>query len=251
MSHDNEANHPSAADLEGLAAVVPAAGIGSRMGADRPKQYLTLQGRFLLDITLARLRGLLPRVPIHVGLHAEDRWWEDSESARLDGVFPFQGGPSRADTVRLGLDILSVGNETEQVLVHDVARPCITAGDIMKLLRSGCSPHGGLLVAAIADTVKEVDMHSRVTGTRDRNQLRRALTPQLFPLITLREALRSALSQGVEVTDESSAMELLGFAPVAVEGRADNIKITRPEDLDLAAWYLQRQENEQGNHPLC
>lgn len=232
--------------------IVPAAGIGSRMAADRPKQYLTIDGRYLIDLTLSRLRAFLPRAPLYVGLHPHDGWWESTESARMTGVEVFSGGDSRADTVRHGLERLQQVGLSGPVLVHDAARPCITGDDIALLLRqAGHRNEGGLLVAPIPDTVKQIGALAGVTMTLDREHLRRALTPQLFPLELLLDALVSARRQGTVVTDESSAVEALGHSPLAIEGRTDNIKVTHRQDLALAAWYLEQQQSEQGNHTSC
>ncbi len=231
-----------------LKVIIPAAGIGARVGGDRPKQYQLLNDRFLLDVTLQRLSAALPGVRLLVMLHPDDVWWSRSETAGLALVDTATGGDTRADSVRLGLAFHeSDAKASDPVLVHDVARPCFTAGDIHRLLHETArSEHGGLLGAPVPDTVKEVDNGRRVRLTRDRRWLWRALTPQVFPYGALKQALHHAQAEGLEVTDEASAMEALGYAPLVVPGRSDNLKVTYPEDLALAAWYLQ-QFHEQ--HP--
>ncbi len=231
-----------------LKVIIPAAGIGARVGGDRPKQYQLLNDRFLLDVTLQRLSQALPGVRMLVMLHPEDIWWSQSESAASPLIDTAKGGETRSDSVRRGLATLASSAEADDpVLVHDVARPCITASDIHRLLHDTAhSEHGGLLGAPVPDTVKEVDNGRRVRMTRDRRWLWRALTPQVFPYEGLRQALQQAHIAGVEVTDEASAMEAQGYAPLIVQGRSDNLKVTYPEDLALAAWYL-KQFHEQ--HP--
>lgn len=232
----------------GLKVIIPAAGIGARVGGDRPKQYQLLNNRFLLDVTLQRLAEALPGVSMLVMLHPQDQWWPSSESAASPLIETATGGESRAESVRLGLDALEGrADACDPILVHDVARPCVTAGDIHQLLHeTAFSEHGGLLGAPVPDTIKEVDNGRRVRATRDRRWLWRALTPQVFPYAALVRALAHAYAQASGVTDEASAMEALGYAPLVVPGRADNLKVTYTEDLALAAWYLQ-QFHEQ--HP--
>ena len=129
--------------------------------------------------------------------------------------------------------------------MHDAARPCVRHEDISKLLQvAGHSKDGGLLGMPVRDTMKRTTSDRRVTSTLDRDNMWHAFTPQLFRLDLLRLALQSALEKGQLVTDEASAMELDGYKPVMVEGKADNLKITRPEDLSLAEYFLQHQSDQ-------
>lgn len=221
--------------------IVPAAGIGSRMRADRPKPYLQLNGRFLIDITLERLLGVNRIDTVFLALHRDDIWWRDAECSANRKVVTFTGGAERADSVRAGLDqIRTVAAPEDWVLVHDVARPCVREADILNLLQQvDDSPVGGLLGAPITDTLKQVEPDGSVLATADRRRLWRALTPQVFRFELLDRALRQASDTRAPVTDEASAVELLGLRPRMVRGRADNIKVTVPEDLALAAWLLQ------------
>jgi len=126
------------------------------------------------------------------------------------------------------------------VLVHDAARPCVRRQDI-EMLMTRLEDHevGGLLGVPVADTMKQVDSDSMILKTVERDGLWRALTPQMFRLGPLRDALQQAIASGVMVTDDASAMEMAGYRARMVEGQADNIKITRPADLQLAEFYLQ------------
>jgi 2-C-methyl-D-erythritol 4-phosphate cytidylyltransferase len=135
-----------------------------------------------------------------------------------------------------------VASERDWVLVHDMARPCVRLSDIESLLRE-CGPEGAILAAPITDTVKRAE-HQHILTTVPRQQLWRALTPQLFPLHALHDALASALAAGADITDEASAMERSGVQPKLVAGQPDNIKITLPSDLPLAGFYLDRQKQE-------
>ncbi|MFE8073127.1 2-C-methyl-D-erythritol 4-phosphate cytidylyltransferase [Marinobacteraceae bacterium S3BR75-40.1] len=220
--------------------IVPAAGIGARMGADRPKQYLTLQGRYLLDITLERLL-VSPHIgQLHLALHPDDDWWPRSGFADDARVVTYTGGTERADSVRLGLAAVATAAAPEDwVMVHDVARPCIDPTDIDRLVTSLADDVvGGLLAVPMSDTVKRRDAEGRVSETVDRSVLWRAYTPQMFRFETLRRALEEAAETGRTVTDEASAVEALGLAPKLVEGRPDNLKVTVPEDLALVEAIL-------------
>lgn len=226
--------------LPAIWTLVPAAGIGARMMADRPKPYLHLGQRYLMDVTLERLLSVPGIDHIHLALHPDDPWWTDTESASNPRVIPYVGGAERDDSVRAGLDqIRARAAADDWVMVHDVARPCVTAGDIVKLMAMlSDSPVGGLLVAPMVDTVKVVGSDRTVEQTADRTRLWRALTPQVFRFSVLDRALSQAKVQNLVVTDEASAVEALGLRPLAITGRSDNIKVTVPEDLALAGWFL-------------
>jgi 2-C-methyl-D-erythritol 4-phosphate cytidylyltransferase len=227
-----------------LFALVPAAGAGRRMGADLPKQYLTLHGRTLTEHTLTRLLAL-PRIErMVVAVAEDDPWWPSLAVSRHERVETATGGASRAESVLAGLDALSArAADEDRVLVHDMARPCVRPSDIETLLQAD-SADGALLALASTDTLKEAGADHAVSATLDRTRVWRALTPQLFPLGLLRRALREALAAGVEVTDEASAVERLGARPRLVPGHADNLKVTRPGDLALAEFLLTQQAEE-------
>ncbi len=223
-------------------AVVPAAGKGARMGADRPKQYLELAGRTVLEHTLRRLLDE-PRIAgIVVPLAADDPFGQ-AIVARLGArVVATVGGAERCHSVLNGLDAVPQAAADDWALVHDAARPCLRAGDLAALIeRLEGNPCGGILAVPVRDTLKRCAPDGTIEHTVDRNQLWHALTPQMFRLSVLREALRAALAAQRLVTDEAQAIELAGFVPRVVEGHADNIKITRPEDLPLADYYLRTQ----------
>ncbi|MFW5823550.1 MAG: 2-C-methyl-D-erythritol 4-phosphate cytidylyltransferase [Marinobacter sp.] len=225
--------------------VVPAAGTGQRMQASVPKQYLTLEGRYVLDVTLSRVLACGPWAGCVVALHPQDDRWQCSESAADGRIGTCTGGSDRADSVIAALRHLAGRAAPEDwVLVHDVARPCVHPQDLARLRDTlSTDSCGGLLAAPVADTLKQVDPDSgRVRGTADRRQLWRALTPQMFRYGDLLPALEAGIARHPgAITDEASAMELAGWQPRVVEGRTDNIKITVPEDLALAEFILARQ----------
>ncbi|WP_120995616.1 2-C-methyl-D-erythritol 4-phosphate cytidylyltransferase [Stutzerimonas urumqiensis] len=219
--------------------VVPAAGVGSRMRADRPKQYLTLSGRTILEHTLARLLAQPGLQRVVVSLSSDDPYWPHVAQAADERVWTAPGGKERADSVLSALDrLVAAGvNEHAWVLVHDAARPNLAPEDLARLLATlADDPVGGLLAGPSRDTLKLIGPDGRVVQTLDRAAIWQAYTPQMFRLGLLRAALSDALAACTQVTDEASAMERLGYSPRLVEGRTDNIKVTRPEDLE----WLQR-----------
>ena len=228
--------------------IIPAAGIGRRMRADIPKQYLPLVGRAVIEHTLHRL-SLHPAIAeIIVVLGEDDQWWQklhlDSAARPVTTV---TGGEERCHSVLNGLQALARrADENDWVLVHDAARPCVRPGDIETLI-THCRDEeaGGLLALPVHDTVKLADDSGHVLETLDRSALWRALTPQMFRYGILRQALQHAIDRQELVTDEAMAIELAGLPARLVEGHADNIKVTQPEDLALAAFLLE-QQREQG-----
>ncbi|HFD11780.1 MAG TPA: 2-C-methyl-D-erythritol 4-phosphate cytidylyltransferase [Crenotrichaceae bacterium] len=223
-------------------AVVPAAGVGRRMLADRPKQYLQLFEQTVLEQTLLRLRGSGIFQKIVVSVSADDGYWSSLPITKKQWLIRANGGEQRADSVLSGLNVLDdLADPEDWVFVHDAARPCLTHSDLFKLRT--CIENdsvGGILALPVHDTLKR-SAQDKILETLDRRTVWRALTPQAFRLGVLKQALLDASTKGVLVTDEASAIEAMGLQPMLVEGRADNIKITRPEDLALARFYLEQQ----------
>lgn len=224
-------------------AVVPAAGVGRRMGGEMPKQYLSLCGRSIVEQTLNKLLCVSNLEKIIVAVSAADDHWTSLAVASHPRIVKVIGGRERSDSVLNGLVHLSTfANESDWVLVHDVARPCVAVNDIQRMMQH-LSDHkvGGILAIPVNDTLKRVNGVA-IEATVDRLQLWQAQTPQMFRLGMLRDALSRAVCDGVTVTDEASAIERAGYYPVVVEGSNSNIKITRPEDLPLADYYFSRQQ---------
>ncbi|MGZ8136856.1 MAG: 2-C-methyl-D-erythritol 4-phosphate cytidylyltransferase [Methylococcaceae bacterium] len=222
-------------------AVVPAAGVGKRMNADRPKQYLQLAGKTVLEQTLLRLLEADVFSAVSVAISEEDPYWPELDISRHEKIITAAGGKERADSVLSALkSIRNIASDNDWVLVHDAARPCVTAADIRHLIDSLMNDEvGGILALASHDTLKNVEGRN-IIGTLDRSHIWRALTPQMFRYGMLKTALQAAEGNPA-ITDEASALELQGLQPKIVEGRPDNIKITRPEDLALAQFYLEQQ----------
>jgi 2-C-methyl-D-erythritol 4-phosphate cytidylyltransferase len=229
--------------LSNFWAVVPAAGVGKRMNADRPKQYLELAGKTVIEHTLLRLLNADVFAAVAVAISEEDPYWPKLEVSAYEKVITAAGGKERADSVLSALNsIRALASDEDWVLVHDAARPCITATDIQHLINSLQKDEvGGILALPSHDTLKNVQGES-IAGTPDRNHIWRALTPQMFRYGLLKGALEAAEGNQA-VTDEASALELQGWQPKIVEGRPDNIKITRPEDLALAQFYMEQQND--------
>lgn len=218
--------------------VMPAAGVGRRFGADRPKQYASLCGRTVIEWALAPFLTDPRCAGAVVALAADDPYWT---AIAPPSVVAASGGEERSHSVRNGLAVLA-GRATRDdwVLVHDAARPCLPRQDLDRLLADlGTHAVGGLLAAPAADTLKRADASQHVEETVDRRGLWRALTPQMFRYGRLCEALDRAHAAGRIPTDEAQAIEWLGERPVLVAGAAANLKITSAADLAVAAALLQ------------
>lgn len=221
--------------------VVPAAGSARRMGGSRPKQYLPLAGRTVIEWSLAPFLAHARTAAIVVVLADQDLRWPQTTLAGESKIATTVGGAERMDSVLAGLRALQDRAAPDDwVLVHDAARPCLSATDLDRLLNElNDDPVGGLLAAPVVDTLKRADDGSRVSQTVPREKLWRALTPQMFRRDILQRALEEALARGFAVTDEAQAVEALGLQPKLVAGDPDNLKITLPEDLPRAERILQ------------
>jgi 2-C-methyl-D-erythritol 4-phosphate cytidylyltransferase len=228
-------------------AVIPAAGSGMRMGSSIPKQYLSLAGRTVIERVVDLLLAESAVAGVTVAVAADDPYWKRYlPGSWQKPVRIASGGETRAHTVLNALLTLDEELEAQDwVLVHDAARPCLHPRDISKLLESvGDDPVGGILATPVADTLKRVDEDRLVSGTPDRTDLWRAFTPQMFRYKLLKEALQAALAAGEPPSDEAVALERLRKPVMVVEGRTDNIKITRPDDIALAEAILAHRAGE-------
>ncbi|MCG9753646.1 2-C-methyl-D-erythritol 4-phosphate cytidylyltransferase [Shewanella insulae] len=235
--------------IQELVAIVPAAGIGARMGAEIPKQYLMLNHQPILAHTLDRLLEH-PRIDkVILALSSEDTHFAKLTQASHPKLMTVIGGKERADSV---LSALKAAPSDAWALVHDAARPCLSAADIDKLI-AACeteagSQQGAILAMPVRDTMKRAGKGGAIQETVCRENLWHALTPQLFPVTSLKQNLTKALAEGVAITDEASAMEWAGGLPQLVSGRFDNIKVTHPEDLKLAALFLQMAASDSNSN---
>lgn len=233
-------------------AVVPAAGIGRRMGAEKPKQYLQLLNKTVIEHSLAPFCEHPLIAGIVVAIAEDDPHWQTLAASRHPKISRAAGGAERRHSVLNGLNRLAArAADDDWVLVHDAARPCVKSADL-DLLIAAVKDHavGGLLAAPLSDTVKRAEQGGgagtcEVQATVNRDGLWRALTPQMFRLAPLRESLAAVVAQRGAATDEAQAMESQGCKPLIVLAGAHNIKIARPEDLALAEFYLRHASREQ------
>jgi 2-C-methyl-D-erythritol 4-phosphate cytidylyltransferase len=223
-------------------AIVPAAGSGSRFGSEKPKQYLDLLGRPLIYHTLAALTACPDIERVWVVLAPDDPWWPQYDwsglGAKLETVRC--GGATRAESVTNGLQAAAmVATDDDWILVHDAARPCLSAAMLDSLISElADDPVGGILAVPVADTVKRADAEQRVAATEPRDGLWQAQTPQMFRYGQLQKSLKNEIS----VTDEAGAIEAAGLKPKLVRGDSTNLKVTWPADLALAAMILRARK---------
>src|SRR5271169_5133654 len=210
-------------------ALVPAAGSGSRMGGELPKQYLQLAGKPMIYHALATLCGCADIASVFVVLAQEDTQFHSYNwSAFGDKLKPlYCGGATRAESVLNGL-MASDLEPDDWVLVHDAARPCLAQEHLSMLIAELRDDEvGGILAVPVADTLKCADGANRIAHTEERNGLWQAQTPQMFRAGLLLQALQTA----PQVTDEASAIEALGLHPKLVESETNNFKVTYPQDI--------------------
>lgn len=228
-------------------AIVPAAGHGSRFGSTIPKQYVPLLGRPMISWTLGSLLADPSLKAVCVALAPGDAGFAALPESRDPRVRTCAGGGRRDQSVHHALEALAGdAAETDWVLVHDAARPCLAAEDLRRLHEELAGETvGGLLAVPLSDTLKRAESDGRVGSTVPREHLWRAATPQMFRYGVLRRALALCLERGRAVTDEAAAVEALGLKPRLVRGRAGNVKVTTPADARLAEAIL-RQRLESG-----
>ncbi|RZI42269.1 2-C-methyl-D-erythritol 4-phosphate cytidylyltransferase [Herbaspirillum sp. HC18] len=222
-------------------ALIPAAGVGARMGAECPKQYMPLAGKLMLVHVLDTFASSSSIEHTYVVVSADDGYIKDAlvEARHLAGrvTVLHHGGPTRHQSVLNGLKAMrgEVADE-DWILVHDAARPGLTTELIERLVTVlKDDPVGGLLALPVVDTLKRATAEGRAEATVPREMLWAAQTPQMFRYALLRRALEEA----ADVTDEASAVEALGLQPKLVEGSPRNFKITLPHDVALAELHLK------------
>jgi 2-C-methyl-D-erythritol 4-phosphate cytidylyltransferase len=221
--------------------VIPPAGVARRKGGSIQKQYLRLHHVPVIIHTLKKLAATPSIEEIIVVISETDPYWPELNIPVDIPVRVVTGGEHRVHSVFNGVEsIASELSNDDWILVHDAARPCVRNEDIVKLI-DAVKDHecGGLLATPVRDTMKQAAENNAIKATLDRSTMWHALTPQIFRAPLLLDALTAGLNDPDKITDEASALELQGYSPLLVEGHADNIKITRPEDLALAGFYLK------------
>ncbi len=227
-------------------AIVPASGVGHRMQGQKPKQYLPLDGKTIIEHTLDRLLSFDGIDGVVLVLRPDDRDWQTINYQSKKPLITTSGGELRQHSVFNGLvKLLEQKFDDPYAMVHDAVRPLVCHADLQKLIEAAIDHSAGALLALpITDTLKHQDQDSNIDRTVPRAGLWRAFTPQLFKAKLLHRALEQVIENDREVTDDASAIESLGLRPRLVECNAENIKITWPEDLSLATQILRRQREE-------
>lgn len=227
--------------------VIPASGIGKRMQTQMPKQYLPLLGKPVLAHTIGCFIDLPNVDEVVVVIAQHDETFKTLPIANHAKIRTIIGGKERANSVLNGIQYLH-SKGTQWVMVHDAARPCVEQSDILNLAKQ-CfnNDQAGILATQVRDTMKRsVSNSNLINKTEDRNSLWHAFTPQCCEVNQLFEALNSQISQDGDmnpnITDEASALELAGIPVTLVNGSATNIKITQPEDLGLAEYYIKSRK---------
>lgn len=240
-------------------AVIPAAGIGSRMASDIPKQYLNIADKTILEHTLSIFLSSPKIHKVVVAIRPDDSFWPNTAiaSTASEKLVTVTGGGERADSVLNCLSyIQSLGNnDKDWVLVHDAARPCLQASELHRMIDTlQTDDVGGLMALPASDTIKyaklpesipsdegpQATSFASVETTLDRKRVWLAQTPQMFRLDALHSNIAKALALGLPITDEASAMEMAGFNVKLHPGRSDNLKITVTEDLRVATAILSQ-----------
>ncbi|HBI16333.1 MAG TPA: bifunctional 2-C-methyl-D-erythritol 4-phosphate cytidylyltransferase/2-C-methyl-D-erythritol 2,4-cyclodiphosphate synthase [Desulfobulbaceae bacterium] len=236
----------SGQDLTEAAAIIAAAGSGTRMGGDVPKQFITLRGTPILALTVAHflqvdaLRTVLVVVPAEHREAAALLLRDFLPAGSEDRILLVNGGATRQESVRAGLQALPL--RTATVLVHDGARPFVTSAIIERCLRATEQNGAAIAAVRVRDTLKQASADQLVRITIDRRGLWQAQTPQGARVELLRQAYALADQDGFQGTDEASLMEHAGIPVAIVEGSERNFKITRPDDLALAAGLTQETQ---------
>lgn len=234
-------------NIDGVVAVIPAAGIGQRMGADTPKQFLKIGNRSVLGLTLDRFLSVNAIQLIIIVAHPNDEQLKELSHIEDEKVIIIDGGVERINSVNNALNYLYDNGLAEKVpvMVHDAARVCITETDINRLIDHFYhSGNACFLAEPVTDSLHKVDDNQQILTTIKREHLVKALTPQMASFIDLKTALDKALENKLIVTDDVAALSSAGYDVDYIIGRHDNIKITYPDDLALAAFYLEKQKQE-------
>ncbi|UUS66395.1 MULTISPECIES: 2-C-methyl-D-erythritol 4-phosphate cytidylyltransferase [unclassified Acinetobacter] len=240
MSQNQPNFHPNLK----LWAIIPAAGSGSRFSKTELKQYQNIAGLTVLEHTVARLNQL-PLTGYVLAIGEQDNIAQTLALANQDKAHFCLGGAERVHSVLNALQYLSrIANDDDWVFVHDAARPCVSQLSLEDLVQSAVdSEQSAILAIPVRDTLKRVETAPLISTTVNRSTLWQAQTPQIAKLGVLKNAIEQALAAGATITDEASALEFVGEQVNVVQGRSDNIKITYPDDLELARLILASQVN--------
>ncbi|HYA62077.1 MAG TPA: 2-C-methyl-D-erythritol 4-phosphate cytidylyltransferase [Candidatus Sulfotelmatobacter sp.] len=234
-----------------IAAILPAAGLGTRMGHETPKQFMELDGVPLVILSMRRIAACPLITHIIVATRAEEIVRLDARIRQENFTQPVRvvkGGDSRQASVAQALQ--HIPEDTELVVVHDAVRPFVTVEQITRVIEEARRCKAAILGIPAMDTVKEVKRASLpedvalITATVPRERVVLAQTPQVFETRLLKEAFAGAEEDGVNASDEAGLVERLGHEVHVVHGSERNIKITRPADMELARFYLYAEQKK-------
>jgi len=222
--------------------IIPAAGVGTRMDVDIPKQYISINGKTIIEHTLDCFIQREEIEGIVVAISKEDEYWSTLSVSNNEKIITVPGGDERFQSVLHGLHTLTdKAQDSDWVLVHDAVRPCLNQSVIDRLIINLRSHDiGGILALPCRDTMKRSNKTGEILETVERENLWYAQTPQMFKFGKLLPAIEKALNDKVHVTDEAMAMELSGYKPLLVQGHPENIKITHKDDLLYMKMYLEK-----------
>jgi len=222
--------------------VIPAAGVGSRMGVDKPKQYISINNKTIIEHTIDCFIDREEIEKIVIAISKEDEFWPTLAISNHDKIVTAPGGEERYQSVLNSLQALSGKTENNDwVMVHDAARPCLNQSAIDRLIiELRTHDVGGILAMPCRDTMKRANDAGEIDKTVERDSLWHAQTPQMFKYGMLLSAIEDALKNKTVVTDESMAIERMGFKPMLVPGHQENMKLTHKDDLEPLKAYLDR-----------
>ena len=224
--------------------VIPAAGVGKRMGVDKPKQYIEVSNKTIIEHTIKCFLDREEIEKVVVAISNTDEFWPELQISKHEKVITAPGGAERYQSVFNGLkELQDKAEQNDWVLVHDAARPCLSQSAIDRLMIE-LREHevGGILAMPCRDTMKRSNEKSEIIDTVERESLWHAQTPQMFKYEKLYSAISDVLEKDIVVTDEAMAIELSGFKPLLVRGQQENIKITHKDDLKYLETYLNEMK---------
>ncbi len=224
--------------------IIPAAGVGTRMGVDKPKQYISVNDKCIIEHTINCFIEREEIEAVVVVISKTDEYWPDLEIARHEKVITAPGGVERYHSVFNGLEVLKgKAEDNDWVLVHDAARPCLNQSAIDRLMINLRSHNvGGILAMPCRDTMKRANESGEISETVERESLWHAQTPQMFKYEKLFTSIEKILSDKVNITDEAMAIELSGYKPMLIQGHQENIKVTNKDDLRYLETYLNEMK---------
>ena len=234
-----------------VTAILPAAGMGTRMGGETPKQFLELDGAPILLHTLRRFASCDAITEIIIATRADEvQRIEDRcrQEKFRQPVRVLKGGATRQESVTAALE--HVSDDTDLVAVHDAVRPFVTREQVSRVIEEALKCGAAILGIPAMDTIKEVKRSSLpqdvalITSTIPRERLVQAQTPQVFRTKLIKEAFAKAIADGVNASDEAGLVERLGYDVHVVHGSERNIKITKPSDMELARFYLDLERGK-------